>query len=93
MRRSILKVQEGKCASCKEKIRHDWRHPYVLDHIRPIAMGGNQWDRGNLQILCEQCNKAKTARDMGRIARWKKYHKQGIEVKEDRTTQTRLDED
>jgi len=41
-------------------------------------MGGDQWARDNLQILCGRCNRIKTARDMGRIARWKKYHCRGL---------------
>jgi 5-methylcytosine-specific restriction endonuclease McrA len=31
----------------------------------------------NLQVLCWRCNRIKTARDMGRIARWKRYHCRG----------------
>jgi 5-methylcytosine-specific restriction endonuclease McrA len=40
----------------------------VADHIKPIAIGGAQWDINNLQTLCIDCNKIKTAEDMGRIA-------------------------
>jgi len=73
MRCLVHKEQLGLCAHCKEKIILDWRHPYVLDHITPIAMGGSQWDRDNLQVLCEKCNKWKTAKDMGKIAAWKRH--------------------
>jgi 5-methylcytosine-specific restriction endonuclease McrA len=63
---------------------------YILDHIRPIAMGGDQWARDNLQVLCEKCNKIKTAKDMGRIAAWKHYHERGIPPGEDTTRQMLL---
>lgn len=98
MRRLVYDEQGGKCAGCKLEI-HDFNategpygtnHPYVLDHLRPIAMGGSQWARKNMQVLCERCNKEKTARDMGRIASWKRHHKTGIEVIEDRTQQVPL---
>ena len=39
----------------------------IADHIRPIALGGPEWDINNLQTLCATCNKAKTRRDMGKI--------------------------
>jgi len=46
----------------------DW----VLDHILPIALGGSMWDAVNHQILCDACNKVKTARDLNQIAAWKR---------------------
>ena len=85
MRTQVFKEQGGLCASCKQEIIQDYRHPYVLDHIRPIAMEGSMWDRENLQVLCERCNKQKTARDMGRIAAWKYF-----QVKEHGTQQITL---
>ena len=92
MRRLVLLEQEGKCAHCQKEIPKtramgDRRavHPWILDHIRPIAMGGDQWAPGNLQVLCSRCNKIKTARDMGAIARWKRYHRQGLARPEDRS--------
>lgn len=43
--------------------------PLVVDHIKPIALGGGEFDRSNLQILCQWCNKIKTANDMAMIAK------------------------
>ncbi len=85
MRRLVFNEQGRKCANCKQEIILDRQHPYVLDHIRPIAMDGAMWARENLQVLCERCNKEKTARDMGRIAAWKYF-----QVKEDGTRQITL---
>jgi 5-methylcytosine-specific restriction endonuclease McrA len=45
-------------------------------------MGGDQWARDNLQVLCGRCNRQKTARDMGKIAHWKKYHRRGLVQRE-----------
>lgn len=85
MRRLVLIDQEGKCAHCKRAIHEFYaaeclyiHHSFILDHIRPIAMDGDQWARDNLQVLCGHCNKIKTARDMGKIARWKSYHRRGL---------------
>jgi 5-methylcytosine-specific restriction endonuclease McrA len=92
MRRLVYDEQGGKCAHCKKEL-HEFNateclhivHHYVLDHIRPIAMQGDQWARDNLQVLCIRCNRIKTARDMGAIARWKRYHRRGLDRSEDRS--------
>ena len=97
MRRRVRDEQGGKCARCGKGIHEsngnkgaDNHDPYILDHIRPIAMGGDQWARDNLQVLCERCNRIKTARDMGRIARWKKYHLRGRAHREGASRQVLL---
>jgi 5-methylcytosine-specific restriction endonuclease McrA len=73
MRENILEEQEGLCARCKGKIDvYDHNHPYILDHIIPLAMGGDQWARENLQVLCWKCNLWKTAKDFGKIAHHKR---------------------
>jgi len=90
MRRLVLLEQEGRCARCHKEIprsrpaenRHH-SHPFILDHIRPLAMGGDQWAVDNLQVLCARCNRIKTARDMGAIARWKRYVRRGMGRRED----------
>ena len=42
---------------------------YVVDHIQAIALNGDEWDINNLQTLCIECNKHKTKKDIGKIAR------------------------
>ena len=37
------------------------------DHIIPIALGGDQWDKSNIQTLCYYCHKIKTKSDMKNI--------------------------
>ena len=97
MRRLVHDEQEGKCAHCKREIPTssatkdpDTSHHYVMDHIRPIAIEGAQWARDNLQVLCIRCNKLKTARDMGKIAQWKRYHGRGLTLQEDNPRQVLL---
>ena len=38
-----------------------------VDHIKPIADGGEPWDLENLRSLCASCHSKKTGRD--RLAR------------------------
>jgi 5-methylcytosine-specific restriction endonuclease McrA len=45
---------------------------FTADHIVPIALGGEEFDLKNIQLLCEVCDKAKTARDAAMIARRRK---------------------
>jgi 5-methylcytosine-specific restriction endonuclease McrA len=49
--------------------------PLVVDHIKPIAMGGGEFDRENLHVLCKWCNKVKTKSDMGKIAEFRQGEK------------------
>lgn len=41
---------------------------FIVDHIKPIALGGDEFDINNLQTLCPECNKRKTKMDQARIA-------------------------
>jgi len=43
----------------------------IADHIKPLAIGGEMWNINNLQTLCIDCNKIKTAQDMKDIANYK----------------------
>ena len=36
-----------------------------VDHIVPIAAGGDKWDRDNMQPLCTPCHSRKTASEVG----------------------------
>jgi len=86
-RDDIFKERHGICAGCGYDLTKypawdgDPRLPtskfiqgrdWVLDHILPIALGGSMWDPANHQILCEVCNKVKTANDLNQIAAWKR---------------------
>jgi 5-methylcytosine-specific restriction endonuclease McrA len=45
----------------------------IGDHIKPIALGGDQWDPENIQTLCLACNKIKTAQDAKAIGRARRF--------------------
>lgn len=47
----------------------------IADHIIPIALGGPQWDINNAQTLCIQCNKIKTKKDAGDIAKERRINR------------------
>lgn len=43
-----------------------------VDHIKPIALGGQALGLDNHQVLCRQCHKTKTKQDMSDIAELKR---------------------
>jgi 5-methylcytosine-specific restriction endonuclease McrA len=67
LRDKIAHEKDYHCSSCNTKITERGR--FVLDHITPIALGGAEFDEANLQILCFECDKIKTAKDMTLIAK------------------------
>lgn len=65
----IREMQRGRCAICRASIKAG----YHLDHIMPLALGGEHAPR-NIQLLCETCNVRKNAkhpitymRELGRL--------------------------
>ena len=66
--RTYLIAKRGQfCEKCSAFVEHDY--DLVLDHILPIALGGEQFgDESNLQLLCPTCNKEKTSKDISEIA-------------------------
>jgi len=51
---SVWRRDQGKCVECgsKEKLEYD--------HIIPVSTGGSNTER-NIQLLCEKCNRKKSA--------------------------------
>jgi 5-methylcytosine-specific restriction enzyme A len=62
LRNRILN-DEPLCRSCTSKGKVT--AATEIDHIIPLSKGGT-YDDENLQPLCAECHKAKTARDTGR---------------------------
>ena len=54
---NMLSKQNNKCATCQTDIASNFH----VDHIMPIALGGNNWP-SNLQCLCPSCNLRKNAK-------------------------------
>lgn len=52
----LHKKQRGKCAVCREALKK-----YQIDHVFPVAKGGSS-DILNLQLLCQPCNRSKSAK-------------------------------
>lgn len=74
VRRQVLQAQEGRCTACDEAIfgRYD------VDHVIALELGGTN-DVSNLVALHPECHKAKTADDVGRIAKCKRIEKRELE--------------
>jgi 5-methylcytosine-specific restriction endonuclease McrA len=47
----------------------------TADHIKAIALGGEEWDINNLQTLCKDCDRVKTAKDFKLIAQLRAIEK------------------
>lgn len=62
LRQVILARDKFICQMCRVKGRATPANQ--VDHIKPRAKGGTDY-ADNLQALCEECHKAKTAVDMG----------------------------
>lgn len=64
------------CSKCgyhsDKKTMYEQASEFVVDHILPIAMGGAEFDEDNLQVLCVECDKKKTAKDMPKIREYLK---------------------
>lgn len=65
----LIDIQKGKCACCKKSLQDG----YHLDHIMPLALGGQNSDN-NVQLLTPTCNRKKGAkhpsnwmREIGRL--------------------------
>ena len=57
--REVILARDKKCAVCNFK--GDYFNPLQVDHIKEFAAGGDLWDENNLQVLCLNCHKRKTA--------------------------------
>lgn len=69
-RARLFNLFEGKCYLCKGQI-DGTKEAWEIEHVIPIAQGGEDED-SNLQLAHAKCHKAKTAEDMGNIARAKR---------------------
>ena len=75
-RMSMMVLDGRRCVQCGKKVGTVrkrnypfWKSiPFVVDHIVPIRLGSWCYEEANIQTLCEQCNKAKTAGDAVDVA-------------------------
>lgn len=66
LRSKLIKERLGHCEGCYLIFEEP---QLILDNKIPIALGGNEFDENNLQILCLKCNKDKTKADFSKIAK------------------------
>lgn len=59
-RMSYILRQGGECELCHDTPPDHMLH---LDHIKPLADGGDAFNTNNLQLLCISCHGKKTARE------------------------------
>jgi hypothetical protein len=82
LKRFVARRAQGRCESCRWSPYRDptksWWEPYMggrhfeFDHIKEIAAGGDPLGRSNVQLLCRECHRRKTAefnRSRGRAQR------------------------
>lgn len=60
VRKDVLRRDKYKCSICLKRYR---KRELDVDHIIPVRMGVDPFDKKNLRVLCEQCHKAKTKLD------------------------------
>ncbi len=90
-----IKIKQKRWLNMKEiitgkdkKIKHEYYfiksvvNNFIVDHIKPIALGGDKWDLKNLQTLCIKCNKIKTTKDIKDIAKQRRIEKKLIKGQE-----------
>ena len=53
--------QDPLCAECQRQGRTSIA--VIVDHIAPVAAGGDFWDPNNTQSLCDTCHRKKSARE------------------------------
>jgi len=65
IRARVLKRDCGMCVPCRQAER--FTLAVDVDHVRPVWEGGTD-DDGNLQSICSDCHKEKSAREAARRA-------------------------
>ena len=63
------------CVKCGKKDKNRNGEVLIGDHIIPIALGGEEFDIDNVQTLCINCDKIKTAKDLKDIAKQRNIEK------------------
>ena len=59
VRKVVFARDGGICMKCGQRVSEKNFH---VDHIVPLARGGDEWDLNNLELSCPGCNIAKAAK-------------------------------
>lgn len=79
-RPQVLKRDNYACVKCNkveqgfivDSFGNKWKQSsLVVDHIIPIALGGDEFSLSNMQTLCRECNNIKNAQDQSNISKAK----------------------
>lgn len=73
LRSQAFERDKNTCVKCKRKF--ELCSSLIGDHIIPIALGGEEYSLDNIQTLCIDCNKIKTAEDIKKIAELRSIEK------------------
>lgn len=60
VRKDVLRRDRYTCRICKQRFRKAFLD---VDHIIPLQMAKNFFDKDNLRTLCKECHKAKSRLD------------------------------
>ncbi|MFH1133545.1 MAG: HNH endonuclease signature motif containing protein [Nanoarchaeota archaeon] len=60
VRGDVLRRDHFRCSICQKRFR---KAELEVDHIIPVRMGGDLFDKDNLRTLCRGCHKAKSKLD------------------------------
>ena len=52
--RTVIYARDG--GICMKCGRHVRKNDFHVDHLKPIAAGGDEWALDNLELSCPQCN-------------------------------------
>jgi Rad3-related DNA helicase len=66
MRRHVIRNSESSCSICGKRFFYETGRPEV-DHIKPIADGGPEFDMDNLRVVCHQCNVKNRPKNWGAL--------------------------
>lgn len=60
VRKDVLRRDRYTCQICRKRMKKRFLD---VDHIIPVQMGGQLFDKKNLRTLCKDCHKSKTKLD------------------------------
>lgn len=60
IRQTVLRRDKFTCGICNKRTN---KKLLDIDHIIPINLGGDKFNKDNLRALCKECHKAKTKLD------------------------------
>lgn len=66
VRKAVLRRDGYRCSICHVRKRSSFLD---VDHIIPVRMGIDPFDKKNLRLLCKECHKAKSRLDSDALPR------------------------